>query len=80
MAWTPQAAAQDDETAWSVLNDKWGSEAAYSASIFEQLVLTENPFHEARRFVAYQSEEDARGLIEREPKLLNSAISHRKIA
>ena len=80
MAWTPQLTAEDYQASWSVLNDKWGAASSYSDSTFEQLSLTENPFHEARRFVAYQSEEDARGLIDREPKLLNSAIRHRKIA
>ena len=69
MAWTPQLTAEDYQASWSVLNDKWGADAAYSDSTFEQLSLTENPFHEARRSVAYQSEEDARGLIDREPKL-----------
>ena len=80
MAWTPHLTTEDYQASWSVLNEKWGAASSYSDSTFEQLSLTKNPFHEARRFVAYQSEEDARGLIDREPKLLNSAIRHRKIA
>ena len=80
MGWATPAVSDGSKDSWRALNEKWGTQVAYSEEGFEQVVLCNDSFHEARRFVAYQSEEDARALIEREPKLINSTIRHRKVA
>jgi hypothetical protein len=68
------------ERGWDSLKKKWNCPSEWDFDQAETLLRSQDAFHEARGFVAYQSEEDVETLLTRTPTLLSSLQGQRKTA